>query len=103
MEFFQVLKCAEPCRYIQQVNQAAVTIQRWFRRHARRRRANRAALRRILDSKRKVCSALQSHFFFSQYPKSVPDMNDTDRCGRRSGRREPRPRVTWRRLETTAS
>ncbi|XP_051927729.1 centrosomal protein of 131 kDa isoform X2 [Hippocampus zosterae] len=40
-------------RYIQQVNQAAVTIQRWFRRHARRRRANRAALRRILDSKRK--------------------------------------------------
>ncbi|XP_019730088.1 centrosomal protein of 131 kDa isoform X2 [Hippocampus comes] len=40
-------------RYIQQVNQAAVTIQRWFRRHARRRRANRVALRRILDSKRK--------------------------------------------------
>ncbi|XP_077406756.1 centrosomal protein of 131 kDa isoform X2 [Vanacampus margaritifer] len=40
-------------RFIQQVNQAAVTIQRWYRRHARRRRANREALRRILDSKRK--------------------------------------------------
>uniref|UniRef100_A0A3Q2YDB0 Centrosomal protein 131 n=1 Tax=Hippocampus comes TaxID=109280 RepID=A0A3Q2YDB0_HIPCM len=43
----------EEAEYIQQVNQAAVTIQRWFRRHARRRRANRVALRRILDSKRK--------------------------------------------------
>ncbi|XP_077359546.1 centrosomal protein of 131 kDa isoform X3 [Festucalex cinctus] len=40
-------------RFIQQVNQAAVTIQRWYRRHARWRCANREALRRMLDSKRK--------------------------------------------------
>ncbi|XP_061160346.1 centrosomal protein of 131 kDa isoform X2 [Syngnathus typhle] len=44
-------------RFIQQVNQAAVTIQRWYRRHAGRRRANRAALRRILDTKRKEWQA----------------------------------------------
>ncbi|TMS22050.1 hypothetical protein E3U43_012315 [Larimichthys crocea] len=40
-------------RFIQQVNQAAVTIQRWYRRHAKRRHANQAALKRILASKRK--------------------------------------------------
>ncbi|XP_077595448.1 centrosomal protein of 131 kDa isoform X2 [Stigmatopora nigra] len=40
-------------RFIQQVNQAAVTIQRWYRRHAGRRCANRAALQHILDTKRK--------------------------------------------------
>ncbi|XP_054625101.1 centrosomal protein of 131 kDa isoform X2 [Dunckerocampus dactyliophorus] len=40
-------------RFIQQVNQSAVTIQRWYRRHARRRRANQAALRHVLASKRK--------------------------------------------------
>ncbi|XP_057682810.1 centrosomal protein of 131 kDa isoform X2 [Corythoichthys intestinalis] len=40
-------------RFIQKVNQAAVTIQRWYREHAGRRHANRAVLRRILDSKRK--------------------------------------------------
>ncbi|KAM3592195.1 uncharacterized protein V6R79_014370 [Siganus canaliculatus] len=40
-------------RFIQQVNQAAVTIQRWYRSHAKRRRADRAALRHILSSKRK--------------------------------------------------
>ncbi|XP_035467997.1 centrosomal protein of 131 kDa isoform X3 [Scophthalmus maximus] len=40
-------------RFIQQVNQAAVTIQRWYRRHAAGRHANQAALKRILASKRK--------------------------------------------------
>ncbi|XP_017288107.1 centrosomal protein of 131 kDa isoform X2 [Kryptolebias marmoratus] len=35
-------------RFIQQVNQAAVTIQRWYRRHS-----NQAALRQILANKRK--------------------------------------------------
>ncbi|XP_061782792.1 centrosomal protein of 131 kDa isoform X1 [Nerophis lumbriciformis] len=40
-------------RFIQQVNQAAVTIQRWYRRHTRRRLANQAALRHVLDCKRK--------------------------------------------------
>ncbi|CAB1433966.1 unnamed protein product, partial [Pleuronectes platessa] len=38
-------------RFIQQVNQAAVTIQRWYR--AKRRHSNQAALRRILAGKRK--------------------------------------------------
>ncbi|XP_005453716.1 centrosomal protein of 131 kDa isoform X3 [Oreochromis niloticus] len=40
-------------RFIQQVNHAAVTIQRWYRRHAKRRHANQAVLKRILASKRK--------------------------------------------------
>ncbi|XP_074519297.1 centrosomal protein of 131 kDa isoform X2 [Halichoeres trimaculatus] len=40
-------------RFIQQVNQAAVTIQRWYRRHAKRHHTNQAVLRRILASKRK--------------------------------------------------
>nr|XP_019966288.1 PREDICTED: centrosomal protein of 131 kDa isoform X1 [Paralichthys olivaceus] len=40
-------------RFIQQVNQAAVTIQRWYRRQAKRRHTNQAALKRILASKRK--------------------------------------------------
>ncbi|GAA6226551.1 centrosomal protein of 131 kDa [Lates japonicus] len=40
-------------RFIQQVNQAAVTIQRWYRRHAKRQHANQPALKRILASKRK--------------------------------------------------
>ncbi|XP_041671771.1 centrosomal protein of 131 kDa isoform X2 [Cheilinus undulatus] len=40
-------------RFIQQVNQAAVTIQRWYRHHAKRRHTNQAVLKRILSSKRK--------------------------------------------------
>uniref|UniRef100_A0A3B4YE92 Centrosomal protein 131 n=1 Tax=Seriola lalandi dorsalis TaxID=1841481 RepID=A0A3B4YE92_SERLL len=40
-------------RFIQQVNQAAVTIQRWYRRNAKRQHTNQAALKRILASKRK--------------------------------------------------
>uniref|UniRef100_A0A3B4GV35 Centrosomal protein 131 n=1 Tax=Pundamilia nyererei TaxID=303518 RepID=A0A3B4GV35_9CICH len=50
-------------RFIQQVNHAAVTIQRWYRHHAKRRHANQAALKRILDSKRKVsmCPCRLSH------------------------------------------
>ncbi|CAL8304469.1 unnamed protein product [Lota lota] len=39
-------------RFIQQVNQAAVTIQRWFRRHAQRTRSSQAALRRLLATKK---------------------------------------------------
>ncbi|XP_068269270.1 centrosomal protein of 131 kDa isoform X5 [Nyctibius grandis] len=38
-------------RFIQEVNQAAVTIQRWYRRHSQRRRAAAAALGRLLASK----------------------------------------------------
>ncbi|XP_033975100.1 centrosomal protein of 131 kDa isoform X1 [Trematomus bernacchii] len=40
-------------RFIQQVNQAAVTIQRWYRSHAKRRHTNQAALKRTLASRRK--------------------------------------------------
>ncbi|KAK5881704.1 hypothetical protein CesoFtcFv8_022471 [Champsocephalus esox] len=40
-------------RFIQQVNQAAVTIQRWYRSHAKRRHADHAALKRTLASRRK--------------------------------------------------
>lgn len=36
------------------MNQAAVTIQRWYRRHAKRQHTNQTALKRILSSKRKV-------------------------------------------------
>ncbi|XP_054026574.1 centrosomal protein of 131 kDa isoform X5 [Dryobates pubescens] len=39
-------------RFIQQVNSAAVTIQRWYRRHSQRHRAAAAALGRLLASKR---------------------------------------------------
>ncbi|XP_009879282.1 PREDICTED: LOW QUALITY PROTEIN: centrosomal protein of 131 kDa [Charadrius vociferus] len=39
-------------RFIQQVNLAAVTIQRWYRRHSQRRKAGAAALGRLLASKR---------------------------------------------------
>uniref|UniRef100_A0A8C4FCP2 Centrosomal protein 131 n=1 Tax=Dicentrarchus labrax TaxID=13489 RepID=A0A8C4FCP2_DICLA len=56
-------------RFIQQVNQAAVTIQRWYRRHAQRRHTNQAALKRILANKRKVSlhpqAALLLHLLFS--------------------------------------
>ena len=41
-------------RFIQQVNQAVVTIQRWYRRHMRRRQSSAVALRRLLISKKKV-------------------------------------------------
>ncbi|NXN33529.1 CP131 protein, partial [Nycticryphes semicollaris] len=39
-------------RFIQRVNLAAVTIQRWYRRHSQRRRVGAAALERLLASKR---------------------------------------------------
>uniref|UniRef100_A0A8C5Y7B8 Centrosomal protein 131 n=1 Tax=Microcebus murinus TaxID=30608 RepID=A0A8C5Y7B8_MICMU len=39
-------------RFIRQVNQAAVTIQRWYRRQAQRRRAGAARLEQLLGSKR---------------------------------------------------
>ncbi|KAM6376955.1 centrosomal protein of 131 kDa isoform 10-T12 [Pluvialis apricaria] len=39
-------------RFIQQVNLAAVTIQRWYRRHSQRHKAGAAALGRLLASKR---------------------------------------------------
>uniref|UniRef100_A0A8C3MHU0 Uncharacterized protein n=1 Tax=Geospiza parvula TaxID=87175 RepID=A0A8C3MHU0_GEOPR len=48
--------CADPpgCphRFIQQVNMAAVTIQRWYRRHSQRHRTAAAALGRLMAAKR---------------------------------------------------
>ncbi|KAM4524861.1 centrosomal protein of 131 kDa isoform 3-T3 [Odontesthes bonariensis] len=40
-------------RFILQVNQAAVTIQRWYRRHTQRKLTNQAAIKQILANKRK--------------------------------------------------
>uniref|UniRef100_W5N5R0 Centrosomal protein 131 n=1 Tax=Lepisosteus oculatus TaxID=7918 RepID=W5N5R0_LEPOC len=40
-------------RFIQQVNHAAVTIQRWYRRHVQRQRAGEAALKRLLATKKR--------------------------------------------------
>ncbi|KAK7135003.1 hypothetical protein R3I93_018185 [Phoxinus phoxinus] len=40
-------------RYIQQVNQAAIIIQRWYRRHANRKRANENTIKHLLTSKKK--------------------------------------------------
>ncbi|KAJ3607857.1 hypothetical protein NHX12_024908 [Muraenolepis orangiensis] len=39
-------------RFIQQVNQAAVTIQRWYRHHTQRTRSSQAVLRRLLATKK---------------------------------------------------
>uniref|UniRef100_A0A3Q3K0C0 Centrosomal protein 131 n=1 Tax=Monopterus albus TaxID=43700 RepID=A0A3Q3K0C0_MONAL len=52
-------------RFIQQVNQAAVTIQCWYRRHSKRLHTSKAALRRLLASKRKVSLCPQAHLLFS--------------------------------------
>uniref|UniRef100_A0A3P9I8Y8 Centrosomal protein 131 n=1 Tax=Oryzias latipes TaxID=8090 RepID=A0A3P9I8Y8_ORYLA len=43
----------EEAEFIQQVNQAAVTIQRWYRRHAKRKHSNKAALKLLLARKKK--------------------------------------------------
>ncbi|XP_061087316.1 centrosomal protein of 131 kDa [Conger conger] len=40
-------------RFIQQVNHAVVTIQRWYRRHAKRQRTSQAALERLLSANKK--------------------------------------------------
>lgn len=40
-------------RFIQQVNHAAITLQRWFRRHSNRKRANENAIKQVLVSKKK--------------------------------------------------
>ncbi|MED6264852.1 hypothetical protein CHARACLAT_019382, partial [Characodon lateralis] len=42
-------------RFIQQVNQAAVTIQRWYRCHIKRKQSHQVALEQILTNKRKEC------------------------------------------------
>ncbi|XP_025937769.1 centrosomal protein of 131 kDa isoform X2 [Apteryx rowi] len=44
-------------RFIQQVNLAAVTIQRWYRHHSQRHRMGAAALERLLASKRELQTA----------------------------------------------
>lgn len=49
------------CRFIQQVNLAAVTIQRWYRRHAQRHKAGVAALGRLLAARRELGPRGQGH------------------------------------------
>lgn len=45
-----------PCfRFVNQVNSAAVTIQRWYRWHSQRHKEGVAQLERLLASKREVC------------------------------------------------
>ncbi|XP_072414876.1 centrosomal protein of 131 kDa isoform X2 [Chiloscyllium punctatum] len=39
-------------RFIQHVNHAVITIQRWYRRHSQRRKASQAALKRLLATKK---------------------------------------------------
>uniref|UniRef100_A0A4W3K7S0 Centrosomal protein 131 n=1 Tax=Callorhinchus milii TaxID=7868 RepID=A0A4W3K7S0_CALMI len=57
-DFTQLMQNANPdishpdIGFIEQVNLAAVTIQRWYRRHIHRRRASEAALRRMLSVKK---------------------------------------------------
>lgn len=45
-------------RFICQVNQAAVTIQRWYRRQMQQRHAGARSLKHLLASKREVCELL---------------------------------------------
>ncbi|XP_017667670.1 PREDICTED: centrosomal protein of 131 kDa isoform X2 [Lepidothrix coronata] len=47
-------------RFIQQVNLAAVTIQRWYRRHSQRHRTAAAALGRLMAAKREVGPVLMA-------------------------------------------
>lgn len=42
------------------MNQAAITIQRWYRRHAKRQHVNQTVLKRILASKKKVSTRSQA-------------------------------------------
>ncbi|GCB71469.1 hypothetical protein scyTo_0005951 [Scyliorhinus torazame] len=58
MDFTQLLQNDNPdiahpdFGFIQHVNHAAITIQRWYRRHSQRRRASQAALKRLLTTKK---------------------------------------------------
>ncbi|XP_038591074.1 centrosomal protein of 131 kDa isoform X3 [Micropterus salmoides] len=60
-------------RFIQQVNQAAVTIQRWYRSHAKRQHTNQAALKRILASKRKEWEERTEDSRLEQHQKKDED------------------------------
>uniref|UniRef100_A0A3P8T2Z3 Centrosomal protein 131 n=1 Tax=Amphiprion percula TaxID=161767 RepID=A0A3P8T2Z3_AMPPE len=79
-------------RFIQQVNQAAVTIQRWYRRQAKRHHTNQATLKRILASKRKVSTSLQAALLLTFHSPSSSPVYISIVCVflRRSGRREQR-------------
>ncbi|XP_052543744.1 centrosomal protein of 131 kDa isoform X3 [Tympanuchus pallidicinctus] len=68
-------------RFIQQVNLAAVTIQRWYRRHSQRRRAGAAALGRLLAAKREERQQQQEE-------RNVLDLRDRKDEERRKIREE---------------
>ncbi|CAG03052.1 unnamed protein product, partial [Tetraodon nigroviridis] len=56
-------------RFIQQVNQAAITIQRWYRRHSKRQHVNQAVLKRILASKKKEWEEKSEQENHTEQPK----------------------------------
>uniref|UniRef100_A0A3B3U1T7 Centrosomal protein 131 n=1 Tax=Poecilia latipinna TaxID=48699 RepID=A0A3B3U1T7_9TELE len=57
-------------RFIQQVNQAAVTIQRWYRRLSRRKHSHQAALEQILTNKRKEKREEDDHLQQQQHRRA---------------------------------
>lgn len=74
-----------PHRFIQEVNTAAVTIQRWYRRHAQQRRAAAAALGRLLASKREV-SPVTRTLVTPVSPRGLLSSSSTNlSCRRRGG------------------
>uniref|UniRef100_A0A8C5RA00 Centrosomal protein 131 n=1 Tax=Leptobrachium leishanense TaxID=445787 RepID=A0A8C5RA00_9ANUR len=58
-------------RFIQQVNNAAITIQRWYRRHRRRQRSGQVALTHMLASKKQERQQLveEGNLLISQHAK----------------------------------
>ncbi|XP_062072673.1 centrosomal protein of 131 kDa [Lepus europaeus] len=68
-------------RFIHQVNQAAVTIQRWYRRQVQRRRAGAASLEHLLASKREEQRQRPGH-------GSLLDLHRQEEAARRKAREE---------------
>ncbi|XP_028674883.2 centrosomal protein of 131 kDa isoform X2 [Erpetoichthys calabaricus] len=60
-------------RFIQQVNHAALIIQRWYRRHAKRRRVGEAALKRLLASKKQERVQKAEETKVQDVQKKTPD------------------------------
>lgn len=68
-------------RFIHQVNQAAITIQRWYRRQVQRRRAGAASLEHLLASKREAQRQRPGH-------GSLLDLHRREEAARRKAREE---------------
>ncbi|XP_069916271.1 centrosomal protein of 131 kDa isoform X4 [Oryctolagus cuniculus] len=72
---------APSLKFIHQVNQAAVTIQRWYRRQVQRRRAGAASLEHLLASKREAQRQRPGH-------GSLLDLHRREEAARRKAREE---------------